>query len=165
MIGDKVYIPGSPAITLPELLNEAEVSVHLEGEDIPRSPYSPIKLPVPAHLTRKFETPTRRPNKSFLDPNDIPSLCPTPITLPSPGPRDWSKDDWKLLDGCYTEERMALGERLGMGYLGDAGMASADDVDLENVVDRYVTLIGGQGVAEILGEPWSRFVLSCVVKS
>lgn len=151
MIGDKVYIPGSPAITLPDLLQEAEVSIHLEGED-QRSPYTPVKRPS-RPPSAQFETPIRR-NGSFLDPNDVPSLRKIPLDLP-PGPRDWSRDDWKLMDGCYTDERFALADRLG---LGPEEMAPSDDVDLENVVDRYIEVIGGQRVAEVLGDSWRRFV-------
>lgn len=166
VIGDKVYIPGSPVISLPELLNEAEVSVHLEGEDSPhraRSPLGSVKFPVtPQYDSTQFETPTRKPSsisKPFLDPNDIPSLrrqsLRTPMDFPTPAPRQWSKDDWRLMDGCYTDERYALSERLGLGV---EEMADADQVDLMNVVERYVEVIGGQGTVDVLGESWTRFV-------
>ena len=67
------------------------------------------------------------------------------------GPREWSKADWKLLDSCFTDERYEVGEEQGIG--GD--LASVDDVLLENVVDRFVDLMGGLDKVLGHGPSWS----------
>ncbi|KAI0341515.1 hypothetical protein BDW22DRAFT_311571 [Trametopsis cervina] len=138
MVGDKVIRPGSPAVTLPQLLKEAEESLIME-EDGPI-----IGLPVAAvslsgQSSKDFQTPGRtvagQPSDSL----------PPPI-----GNRDWSKLDWKVLDGCYTDERLAIGKQQGR-----ATMASVDEVNPDHVVDRYLGLLGGDAIEEP-GSAWSR---------
>ena len=101
VIGDRVIIPGSPSTTLPELLKEAEESVMLE-EDSFHSSLPAASSSVPP------KTPTFRARASFPH-SSVASTSRTQRTVHvMPGPREWSKDDWKLLDSCYTDERLAL---------------------------------------------------------
>jgi len=58
-----------------------------------------------------------------------------------------------LLDSCYTDERLELGPAIGL--FGDA-LAPADDVNLNNVIDRYNTAMGGESVVAQLGSHWTR---------
>lgn len=67
------------------------------------------------------------------------------------GIREWAKADWKLLDSCFTDERYEVGEEQGIG--GD--LASVDDIPLENVVDRFVGLMGGLEKVLGHGPSWS----------
>ena len=142
VIGDKVIIPGSPATTLPELLKEAEVSVRLE-EDVFHSSFRssdvliPPKTPVP--IISSIST-TR------------PSLSKVQQTLRKlVGPRGWTKDDWKLLDSCYTDERLARTRS-------PEALVPAESVDLENVVNRFINEMGGPDTIKTLGPLWSRYI-------
>ncbi|KAH7924721.1 hypothetical protein BV22DRAFT_1195737 [Leucogyrophana mollusca] len=86
---------------------------------------------------------------------------PTPLTASIPptdaatGPRaeEWGRADWKRLDACFTEERLSMGAFLG---LGDGALADVDDVLIENVVDRFVLMMGGEHVLRSLGSCWTR---------
>ncbi|RDX46692.1 hypothetical protein OH76DRAFT_1406776 [Lentinus brumalis] len=133
VIGDKVFIPGSPLMTMPQLLHEAERSV----EQRERSLHTPsrkesfasdtsFKLPLPVD-SPMFETPG--PRRAY----------PRPTFNPS-GPRGWGKDDWKLLDACFTDERIALGSNK---RIGEATLAPVEDVVLDNVVNRFLDYTGG----------------------
>ncbi|GLB39272.1 hypothetical protein LshimejAT787_0604340 [Lyophyllum shimeji] len=120
VIGDRVYIPGSPVVTLPELLREAEAQVVAES-----SPRMTMRTPV------AFETPVRRGSDA------------TTVVL---GERAWTKEEWKLLDACFTDERLELGGQ---------GMAPVDLVRPENVVARFVQILGGEDVLETFGDAWN----------
>ena len=65
------------------------------------------------------------------------------------GPREWSKDDWKLLDSCYTDERLALTRS-------PEALAPIDKINLEKVVDRFSTAVGGQDLVKNFGPAWTR---------
>ena len=65
----------------------------------------------------------------------------------APGVREWSRTDWKLLDSCFTDERHEVGEEQGL----DGELATVDDILLENVVDRFVELMGGLSLVESHG--------------
>lgn len=141
VVGNKVFIPGSPAMTLPELLDHTEASLHDEELSFHHSPLRKVSS------IDDFNTPTKQIIPSF----DTFEASPAR----SVGPRAWVKSDWKQLDACYTDERLALGERLGLGA---DELASADVVDLENVVGRFIDMLGGEEVLERLGPSWTRYV-------
>ncbi|CCL99775.1 uncharacterized protein FIBRA_01797 [Fibroporia radiculosa] len=118
IIGDKVIIPGSPSILLPDLLKSNESAIHLER--------SSLRSAAGRDLVK---TPSRS--------SDPPS---TSSQSASPASQEWTKADWKILDGCFTDERLVVGmsQHLSAGVLGDV-----DDVILGSVVDRYIEQIGG----------------------
>ncbi|KAI0718343.1 hypothetical protein C8T65DRAFT_725767 [Cerioporus squamosus] len=133
VLGDKVFIPGSPLMTVPQLLQEAELSVeqrertlHTPSRNGSFASNSSFKLPLPVDRPM-FETPG--PRRVHARPTFNPS-----------GPRAWEKDDWKLLDACFTDERIALGSNK---RIGEATLAPVDDVVLDNVVNRFLDYTGG----------------------
>jgi len=69
--------------------------------------------------------------------------------------REWTKDDWKQLDACFTDERLDVAERLG---LGSDKIADVDDVRVEAVVQRFVEMMGGSRVVNGWGSDWDRWV-------
>lgn len=51
--------------------------------------------------------------------------------------KEWTRDNWKQLDGCFTDERLEAGSRLGLeGHV----LADVDQVQIENVVLRFLSL-------------------------
>lgn len=72
------------------------------------------------------------------------------------GPREWMKADWKLLDGCFTDERYELAKDRG---LPSGVLASVEDVESQNVVDRFIEMIGGAALTESHGSSWSTCVI------
>ncbi|KZT68945.1 hypothetical protein DAEQUDRAFT_307471 [Daedalea quercina L-15889] len=120
MVGDKVIIPGSPALTIPELLKEAERSLQLEEESV-----SPHKLVSPRNA---FVTPTK-PAESFSWATSDFSASILSMGEGETAAGAWTRKDWKRLDSCLTDERLAR----GVG----GGLADAESVDLEKVVDRF----------------------------
>ncbi|KAG5653559.1 hypothetical protein H0H81_012248 [Sphagnurus paluster] len=135
IVGDKVFIPGSPVVTLPELLREAEAEVRA-STPVPNSISHPATAGAPGTpLARSlFATPTR-------------ATTPVPphgsVVL---GPRMWTKEEWKLLDACFTDERLELGR---------AGLAPVDLVRPEDVVGRFVRMMGGAEALSTFGEDWN----------
>ena len=174
--GEKVYIPGSPTTTLPNLLKQAEAEVSLA------SPASPN----PFLVTNSYNTPpptrvlspqtqgwmTALANKMNTTLVLTPKVPMTPGEMcydPLSGTRMWTKEEWKRLDACFTDERLQVG--MGMGLRGDdtalvqgtidgwetwEGMASVDQVDLDNVVARFVDWMGGWDQVNGYGPEWSR---------
>ena len=130
MIGDKVFIPGSPALTIQELLDEAERSLDLEGKATPRlaTPRTPLAAPA-------FVTPQKPAEESFglgwTTPDVSGSFVAAGEGLGGAGA--WTRKEWKKLDSCLTDERLAVG-----GY---AGLADVGAVDLEKVVDRFFAML------------------------
>ena len=120
-------------MTLPELLSEAESELG-----------SPTFLkPRQQHIPR---TPSPAP-ASFRRPEE-------PLVIDTDGPREWSRSDWKLLDACFTDARLEIGARWGSeGTLGDV-----DAVELEDVVERFVDIFGGESVVSGLGPSFERYV-------
>ncbi|KAK0503818.1 hypothetical protein EDD18DRAFT_1344719 [Armillaria luteobubalina] len=96
VIGDRVYLPGSPVMTLEGLLQEAEAQV--------MSARKPVS------------------SKESLEKSSV-TMEPSNV---------WTKDEWKLLDMCLTEERYVAG--------GGNIMAEVDDVDIDAVVGRFLEL-------------------------
>ncbi|KAG6879848.1 hypothetical protein C0992_010806, partial [Termitomyces sp. T32_za158] len=126
IIGDKVLIPGSPATTLPELLKEAEATI--VG--------TPTKLATSPHLF----TPVPRPS--------IGRGLARSLFENTAKEKAWTKEEWKLLDACFTDERIALGP-------GDGQLASVDRVVPEDVVRRFQDLLGGEDVINEWGKDWA----------
>lgn len=141
VIGNKVIIPGSPVTTLPELLQQAEEEIsHLANSSVRYA-----STPVRKQATRDpFKTPT---SVKFADREGG-----TTPKRHSAGPREWSKEDWKLLDACFTDQRI--------NHPGDSHevLAPVDAVKLEDVVARFIDMMGGQSLVNTFGETWSRFV-------
>ncbi len=96
VIGDRVYLPGSPVMTLEGLLQEAEVQV------------ASTKKPTSSKESTEKSSATMKVSNV------------------------WTKDEWKLLDMCFTEERYVAG--------GGNIMAEVDDVDIDAVVWRFLEL-------------------------
>ena len=143
VIGDRVFIPGSPAMTLPELLQEAE----LEVRDSPRS------------LSQKSFVLPARGNDPFLTPIAAKYRMQTPdqkveVYGGDIGEREWTKEDWKHLDACFTDQRLEVGSRL-TGSDQDM-LASVDMVCIDDVVDKFVVSKGGVEAIARFGELWSR---------
>ena len=142
VIGDRVFIPGSPAMTLPELLQEAE----LEVKD------SPWRL-----SQRSLVLPTR--GDPFLTPIAAKFRMQTAdqkveVYGGDVGEREWTKDDWKHLDACFTDQRLEIGSRLAGSE--QNMLASVDTVSIDDVVDKFVISKGGFETITRFGELWSR---------
>lgn len=145
VFGERVVIPGSPAITLPELLQQAERRVEME---------SPGKGKGKGELW----TPPVRNRDPFVTP--LPArIFAAPVSAPAAdgGVRVWTKEEWKLLDSCFTDERMELVEANPGVYAGRGEMAPVEDVVLASVVERFVRMVGGEGVVGGYGDAWSRY--------
>ncbi|THH19655.1 hypothetical protein EW146_g1562 [Bondarzewia mesenterica] len=125
-IGDRMFIPGTPS---------ASLFYHgLQG--------TPVKS-----TTARYPLRTPSPAASSFGSSE------TTLHIDMDGPRDWTRNDWKLLDACFTDERLAISARLGKG--GDE-LGDVDLVDLEKVADRFVVLLGGENVVAGLGSAWTR---------
>jgi hypothetical protein len=152
--GENVFIPGSPATTLPNLLKEVEAEVSMEQ--------SPFKPPNDNTSPNPFKTPLPNRNSPFLFsglgltpkvPMTPGETCYDPLT----GERMWTKEEWKRLDACFTDERLQVGARLGL--VDEDGLASVDLVDLDNVLTRFVEWMGGEEAVAEYGPDWSRYGL------
>ncbi|KAH9958013.1 hypothetical protein BC827DRAFT_1221608 [Russula dissimulans] len=129
VVDGRVVMAGSPSMTLPELLHEAESD--LDSPTFSRRPQSAFRTPSPAPSS------FRRPE--------------APLVVDTDGPREWTRSDWKLLDACFTDARLEVGARWGSeGVLGDV-----DAVELEDVVRRFVDIFGEEVVAT-LGSAFER---------
>jgi len=160
VIGDRVFIPGTPVTTLPALLREAELEVEREHEHVRDSPEIASRLW--RDRAQLEGTGQRDPFKTpFVDkhqsmPHRTISAIPKCAVLSDEvGDRSWTKEEWKYLDACFTDQRLDLSANLE----GPEGtMAPVDMVSVEDVVDRFVSLIGGAEIVESFGDAWSRFV-------
>jgi hypothetical protein len=85
-----------------------------------------------------FDTPVQAPAAMpTLEMSPPPTPAPVeanPLEYEELGPREWQKDDWKLLDACYTDVRLDTGIRLG---LPGGSLADVDSIPLDAVVDRF----------------------------
>ncbi|KIJ29113.1 hypothetical protein M422DRAFT_784399 [Sphaerobolus stellatus SS14] len=68
---------------------------------------------------------------SFVPPS--PSFSELSVVDSSVNRVEWTKDHWKRLDTCFTDERYAVAAAKGLD-----GMADVTEVDLETVVDRFL---------------------------
>ncbi|KAI0065311.1 hypothetical protein BV25DRAFT_1822469 [Artomyces pyxidatus] len=141
VVGERVIMPGTPSMTLPQLLHEAESELIGSGESVRGTPTRFIP-PTP----HAFRTPSPALGRQY-EPSG------STVVIDTDGPRDWTKDDWKILDACFTDARLEIGERWGgeNGVLGDVDLVALDDV-----VDRFVELMGGPDVITALGPSWTR---------
>ena len=133
------------AATVPDLLQQAEETLLMEeGPDLT---FSPHRSSSPGAANSTFMDYSRLD----LNANGF-SFMRQRMSTPV-GPREWSKEDWKLLDSCFTDERLTLA-----GYDGQnaAGLAPAENVDVENVVERFVDMSGGWDRVRTLGDAWSQ---------
>ncbi|KAG0697902.1 hypothetical protein DFH29DRAFT_128997 [Suillus ampliporus] len=73
-----------------------------------------------------------------------PSTAAFAQSLYKPKVGDWRREDWKLLDRCFFEERHVNGVIL-----------APEEVNREAVVMRFKCLAGGHDVVAGLGTPWS----------
>jgi hypothetical protein len=138
VIGDRVYIPGSPAMTLPELLREVEADI-VTG--------TPVKR---LGISNSFKTPS--PPVRF----EAAPVLPSVVDLGGGKVvRAWGREDWKQLDACFTDERLEVGHQLDID-VDDEGLAPVDCVTVENVVQRFVQLMGGDEVVASFGDAWNR---------
>ena len=133
VIGNRVVVDGTPRTNLAELLKEAEATIILEEGSL-----HGLTPPKPSTSSK---TPARGASSSARF-DAIRSTFETPAS----GPREWSKADWKALDSCYTDERLALGGN---------SLAPADQVDLEKVVGRFVAKVGEKALVAY-GPSWTR---------
>ncbi|KAH9939178.1 hypothetical protein B0H21DRAFT_757154 [Amylocystis lapponica] len=126
LIGDKVFIPGSPMMTLPQLLQEAEASLVHDDKCMtpPRAVVRHDIFKTPVSGSRSFEMPSAVFSDQSLS-------SPPPYSDASVG---WTKGDWKRLDSCFTDERLAVGASKRLGNT----LADVDEVSLQNVVDRFL---------------------------
>ncbi|KAG6917768.1 hypothetical protein DXG01_001173 [Tephrocybe rancida] len=128
VVGDTVYIPGSPATTLPALLREAESSVSMSvsaSRAFSPAPDSSLGL----GLGLGFSTPGPA---SYASPRTTLAR-----SLFEGGKEqqqgEWTKDHWKLLDACFTDERLSLG--------GGDVLAPVDAVRPGDVVARFIGMM------------------------
>lgn len=129
IVSNQVVIPGSPAISVPELLGQG-------GRDLP-------------HSKRTVEVTPLRYRPLSSDPFVTPDGFSTPAGVAKSDPaHPWTRQEWKLLDGCLTDERIRLGASLGAGY----SLAPVDEVDVDDVVDRFRD-VGGSTACH-----WDRLV-------
>ncbi|KAI0827017.1 hypothetical protein BC628DRAFT_191476 [Trametes gibbosa] len=108
------------------------------GDKRERSMHTPARATSFLSDSGVFKVPLDRP--AFETPGPRQRVHSRPLFNPT-GPRIWDKDDWKLLDACFTDERLALGSH--KRPIGEAILASVDDVDLDRVIDRFFEQTGG----------------------
>ena len=133
--GDSFVRPISPA-AMPDLIREAETELEKSFNGGER-----FATPIRANLSVASSSQSR-----YVDP--IRLFDPT-------GPREWGKNDWKIVDVCFTDERLDTAERMGMA---EGSLADVTDIRLDDVVNRFVEVIGGDAVLAALGPAWTRLV-------
>ncbi|EIN09178.1 hypothetical protein PUNSTDRAFT_143747 [Punctularia strigosozonata HHB-11173 SS5] len=162
VINGRVVIPGSPAMTVPEFVQEAEEELEcgsILGETPSKRPLGSAGLSTPmtwgdrlrAAKAQQARTPSPArfgvPGSRLQSPagSDVPWMV-------NREPRAWSKDDWKMLDACFTDARLEAGERAG---LPEGGIAEVDDVAIEEVLEIFYEVMGGKEVVMGLGHDWT----------
>ena len=110
-------------MTLPELLMETERS----SKQLPKS-----ASPKSTEL-KGVTTPHKTPLTQV-----IPPVQKTDPSARS-GSRSWTKEDWRNLDACFTDQRLILGARQGLAR---DQLAAVDDIALEDVVARFIEEFG-----------------------
>ncbi|KAJ2915127.1 hypothetical protein MD484_g5287, partial [Candolleomyces efflorescens] len=141
VIGDRVVIPGSPSVTLPELLDQAEREVLKQN-----SPVKAVATPPPSRVSdakRLFETPVRNEPLAVV-------VFPVWSQAYEGEERPWTKEEWKILDSCLTDERLEVGTQ---------ELKPVDDIDINSVVERFVAMAGGDDVVCAYGSSWTRDLL------
>ena len=134
--GNDLFVrPISPA-AMPELIREAETELEKSFNE-----------------SQRFMTPMRA-SLSVMSSSSSQYIDPSRLFDPT-GPREWGKNDWKILDACFTDERLDAGERMGMAV---GSLADVTDIRLDDVVNRFIEVIGGDTVLTTLGPSWTRSV-------
>ena len=134
---DTFVRPISPA-AMPGLIREAESELEKSFSGSDR-----FTTPVRANLSMASTSYPR-----YVDPS---------LLFDSTGPREWEKNDWKILDACFTDERLDLAEKMGMA---EGSLADVTDLRLDDVVNRFTDVIGGDAVLATLGSSWTRLVFT-----
>jgi hypothetical protein len=142
-MGDGFSSHDSSIMTLPELLKEAEQDLE---KSVSVSGSTGFRTPVKSHAVS---------SASYFALETSPNIENLVIK-----PREWNKNDWRLLDACFTDERLDAGERSG---LGENILADVHDVKIDEIADRFIRMLGGNSTLEILGQSWSRYVRVTVV--
>ncbi|KAJ7726035.1 hypothetical protein DFH07DRAFT_1001928 [Mycena maculata] len=102
VVGDHVYFPGSPApVTTAQLLAEAEAEVSASGRAASPSASASER---DAQESVSARLPALRVSARDQDLADG----------EEDGQREWGKAQWKALDACFTDERIALAAKLGI---------------------------------------------------
>ena len=131
--GNDSFVRPISHAAMPELIREAETELEKSFNE-----------------SQRFMTPIRSvmscSSSQYIDPSRL--FDPT-------GPREWGKNDWKILDACFTDERLDAGERMCMAV---GSLADVTDIRLDDVVNRFVEVIGGDTVLTTLGPSWTRLV-------
>ncbi|KAJ7716083.1 hypothetical protein B0H16DRAFT_462041 [Mycena metata] len=191
VVGERVYFPGSPKpVTTAELLAEAEREVVGMASGVGSPGRGSASASARGDIGGQAErtTPRRVPlpesesdsSDSSGDEEDAEAdseAATKSAQRSTEGSKTWGKPEWKALDACFTDERIAVAERLGMVLnlvpapapgtafstpvrkttstsTSAVMMASADAVDLAAVVARFVDARGGEGVVCSLGPGW-----------
>jgi hypothetical protein len=132
---DSFVRPISP-MSMPDLIQEAESELEKSFHGSER-----FVTPIRANLSAAFAS-------RYIDPSRL--FDPT-------GPREWGKNDWKILDACFTDERLDTAEKMGMA---EGSLADVTDIRLDDVVNRLVEVIGGDTVLVAMGPSWTRLVFA-----
>ncbi|KAF7335933.1 hypothetical protein MSAN_02306600 [Mycena sanguinolenta] len=181
VVGEHVYFPGSPApVTTAELLAEAEAEISVEVllSAGPSSARKSMPASPSARARQAMDRETNRRASARVVPLPESDDESASDDEESQGQgREWTKAEWKALDACFTDERIAVARKMGMVlnlspapgpstpvrhsvHLSGSDnapvvmMASADAVDLNAVVARFVKTVGGEEVIKGWGAAW-----------
>ncbi|KAF9456860.1 hypothetical protein BDZ94DRAFT_1326661 [Collybia nuda] len=138
VLGDRVYIPGTPTMTLPELLREAEAQVAGNTPAKRASVGTLLSGRKASFGTPLIMTPVPRQHSSAA------------IQAALGEEQVWTREEWKLLDACFTEERLERGL--------NGTLASVDAVHTDDVVTRFFALFDDAA-------PWDRSSVQQRVKA
>ncbi|KAJ7138489.1 hypothetical protein C8R43DRAFT_605902 [Mycena crocata] len=184
VVGERVYFPGSPApVTTAQLLAEAEAEVISQGLSPSKGASGPAPKNIPVgqidsiSVFRAESVSAPAPRHSARRSSGLARQVPLPDSDDEEDgkeTREWCKADWKALDACFTDERIAVAAQRGMvlnfspapaplstpvrrgstSVDGAVVMASADAVDLAAVVARFVESMGGAATVSAYGPAW-----------
>ena len=148
VIGDEVFIPGSPALGLPELLPEARLEVRdssrrsfsqrssvLSGGDL-------VKIPIAAKYRAQTANRRMADQKAEVYGSDV-------------GEREWTREDGKHFDACFMDQMLEVTSRL-VGEKQNP-LASVDVLSINDVVDKFAASKGEFETVTKFGEIWSRY--------
>ncbi|KAJ4477216.1 hypothetical protein J3R30DRAFT_191743 [Lentinula aciculospora] len=174
IVGEMVYIPGSPVTTLGGLLEEAEKEVQSEQSRgltprVPKSDHLVSNENALIGMALGERTPDRTPlhakYRIAIRPQNTPEH--EDQNDEQPVRREWTKEEWKILDACFTDERIDLASRslpsLILSTDEEIPLAEVDLVDIDNVVERFIVELGGSDI--LVGLGWSRDGLRARVKA
>ncbi|KAF6757713.1 hypothetical protein DFP72DRAFT_890481 [Ephemerocybe angulata] len=157
VVGERVVIPGSPSVTLPELGTtpmsplRSQVGAGDGGMRVEEEERTPAGLNTPVQGGERFAVP--------------PAIAAWNVSVGSrsPGERAWTKEEWKLLDSCLTDERMGEGHGGYSPYTQE--LKEVDEVSVDDVVERFVQAVGGKDVVNGYGSAWSLDVMKQRVRA